>query len=236
VTAVPTAFALRHVHFEDLGTFEPVLSRAGYKTRYIGLGMDDVSALDPLEPDLVIVLGGPIGVYETVTYPFLRDELQLLQTRLAPGRPTLGICLGAQLIAHALGAAVAPTGNKEIGFSPVTLTPSGETSPLRHLRDVSVLHWHGDAFAIPDGADHLAATSVCAAQAFSKGPNILGVQFHPEVDAEHGFERWLIGHAVELSAAKIDPRALRANAERVHAPLRAAGQAMFSEWLEALVR
>lgn len=228
---MPTASVLRHVHFEDLGTFAPVLSRAGFQTRYIDIGVEGLAERNPLEPDLVVVLGGPIGVYETTAYPFLRGELELLGTRLAAGRPTFGICLGAQLMAHALGAAVAPTGTKEIGFSPVTLTAAGETSPLRHLRDVSVLHWHGDAFAIPSSADHLAATSICAAQAFSKGPNIMGVQFHPELEAERGFERWLIGHAAELSAAKIDPRALRADASRFHGQLRVAGQAMFSEWL-----
>ncbi len=228
------AIALRHVHFEDLGTFEPVLSQAGYRTHYCDLGIDDISAFDPLEPDLLIVLGGPIGVYETLTYPFLVPELQLLRERLAAGRPTFGICLGAQFIAHALGADVAPTGTKEIGFSRLSLTPAGEASPLRHLRGVAVLHWHGDAFAMPDGADHLAATPVCATQAFSKGRNIMGVQFHPEADAGRGFERWLIGHAAELSAAKIDPRTLRADGERVHAQLREAGQAMFAEWLEGI--
>ena len=228
------AIALRHVHFEDLGTFEPILASAGYKTHYCDVGTDDVSAQHPLEPDLVIVLGGPIGVYETSTYPFLVPELELLKRRLAANRPTFGICLGAQLVAHALGAEVAPTGIKEIGFAPLSLTAAGTASPLRHLRDVPVLHWHGDAFAIPEDAVHLAATAVCTAQAFSKGPNIMGVQFHPEVDAARGFDRWLIGHAAELSATKIDPRTLRADAVRVHAQLREAGQAMFAEWLETI--
>ena len=228
------AVALRHVHFEDLGTFAPVLSQAGYDTRYCDMGVADISALDPPEPDLLIVLGGPIGVYETRAYPFLIDELRLLRTRLAAGRPSFGICLGAQFIAHALGAAVTPTGTKEIGFSRLSLTPAGEAGPLRHLRDVAVLHWHGDAFTMPDGADHLATTSICATQAFCKGPNIMGVQFHPEADTGRAFERWLIGHAAELSAAKIDPRALRADAERARAPLREAGQAMFAEWLSGV--
>lgn len=226
--------ALRHVHFEDLGTFAPVLASAGYRIHYCDVGAGDVSAQDPLEPDLVIVLGGPIGVYETSTYPFLVPERELLTHRLAANRPTFGICLGAQLIAQALGAEVAPTGIKEIGFAPLSLTAAGTASPLRHLRDVPVLHWHGDAFAIPEGAVHLAATAICTAQAFSKGSRIMGVQFHPEVDATRGFERWLIGHAAELSAAKIDPRTLRADAMHVHAQLREAGQAMFAEWLETI--
>src|SRR5262249_29149418 len=140
VAHMKRAVALRHVHFEDLGTFAPVLSDAGYKTHYCDIGIDDIQALDPLEPDLLIALGGPIGLYETATYPFLVDELRLIQTRLAAGRPTFGICLGAQFIAQALGAHVGPTGTKEIGFSRLTLTAAGETTALRHLRDVSVLH------------------------------------------------------------------------------------------------
>jgi len=228
-----TAIALRHVHFEDFGTFEPVLASNGFEIRYCEMGADDLPA-DALEADLLIVLGGPIGVYETSAYPFLVQETELLRARLTAGRPTFGICLGAQLMAHALGADVAPTGIKEIGFSCLSLTAAGENSPLRHFRDVPLLHWHGDAFAIPAGAEHLAATPLCAAQAFAMGPNIMGVQFHPEVDAGR-FERWLIGHAAELSAAGIDPRSLRAAAARFGEQLRAAGQAMFAEWLNGIV-
>jgi GMP synthase (glutamine-hydrolysing) len=225
------ALAVRHIHFEDLGTFEGVLEEAGYETRYCDACIDDLVALDPLEPDLVIVLGGPVGTYETSAYPFLSDEISLLEKRLAGDRPTFGICLGAQLIATALGAQVKPTGIKEIGFAALSLNDAGQEGPLGQLANIPVLHWHGDMFDIPNGAMRLAATALCANQAFSVGRNIMGVQFHPEVDAGRAFERWLVGHASELSGAGIDPRELRLQAEKHCEALRRAGRAMFGDWL-----
>lgn len=229
-----TAVAIRHVHFEDLGSFKPVLTAAGYKVHYYDVGLTELWTLEPVMTELVIVLGGPIGVYEAKTYPFLDAEIALLKARLAANRPTFGICLGAQLMAAALGAKVKPGGVKEIGFSPLALTAEGKAGPLRHLGDVPVLHWHGDTFEIPEGALRLAETPLCRNQAFAIGANIMGVQFHPEVDVAAGFERWLVGHACELSAAKIDPSTLRQDAGRFGAALREAGRTMFSEWLKDL--
>src|ERR1043165_4383966 len=99
------AVAIRHVHFEDLGVFHATLEEAGYEVVILDAGVDDLN-LDPIGPDLLIVLGGPIGAYEENLYPFLKDELRSLERRLAAGEPTLGICLGAQLMAKALGAKV----------------------------------------------------------------------------------------------------------------------------------
>ncbi len=144
---------------------------------------DALASLDPLAPDLLVVLGGPVGVYQTEAYPFLADELRLLETRLKASRPTLGLCLGSQLIAAAMGAKVAPAGHSEVGFSKLTLNDAGQASPLRHLEGVEVLHWHGDTFALPEGATLLASTELCRHQAFALGPNILALQFHPEPDA-----------------------------------------------------
>lgn len=225
-----TAVAVRHVHFETLGTFEPVLVEAGYDVSYLDVGKDALT-FDATAPDLLVMLGGPIGVYETDTYPVLLDELALIRARLASGKPLLGICLGAQLIASALGAKVAPTGLKEIGFSPLTVTAAGRRGPLRHLDGIEVLHWHGDAFAIPEGADHLASTDLCATQAFALGANVLGLQFHPEADTSHDLEQWLIGHAAEIAGAEIDPRTIRADARRHGPALAVAARAMFADWL-----
>ena len=231
---VKTALAIRHVHFEDLGVFEDVLAEAGYAVHYHDVGVDSFETLDALAPDLLVVLGGPIGVYEIEAYPFLEEELRLLDLRLSYGRPTLGLCLGAQLMATSLGAPVESMGHKEIGFSPLTLSDAGRAGPLRHLDGVSVLHWHGDAFEIPAGFPHLASTPLCPTQALCAGPNILGLQFHVEVDAAAGIERWLVGHAAELAQAGIDPRTLRDEAA-VHGPaLRSAARAMLTDWLEGL--
>jgi GMP synthase (glutamine-hydrolysing) len=229
-----TALAIRHVHFEDLGVFEGVLHGAGYGVRYHDVCVHPLADLDPLGPDLLVVLGGPIGVYEIEAYPFIEEELRLLDRRLSHGRPTLGLCLGAQLMAASLGAPVEFMGHKEIGFSPLTLSDAGRAGPLRHLDGISVLHWHGDAFEIPTGLPHLASTPLCPTQAFAAGPNILGLQFHVEVDAAAGIERWLIGHAAELSQAGIDPRSLRDEAAAHGPALAAAARAMLTDWLEGL--
>jgi GMP synthase (glutamine-hydrolysing) len=228
-----TAVAIRHVHFEDLGSFEIPLKRAGWQLYYLDAGLHDLTALDPLAADLLFVLGAPVGVYEDGVYPFLHDESAVLRARLARNKPTVGICLGAQLIAASLGAKVYPSGYKEIGFAPVELTGAGQESPLRRLAGVPVLHWHGDTFDLPDGAVHLAATARCPHQAFALGRNILGLQFHAEADPQR-IERWLIGHACELAAAEIDPRRVRQDAAQYGAALQGAAEQMFAEWLETI--
>ncbi|WP_206244860.1 glutamine amidotransferase [Novosphingobium terrae] len=234
-SAPRTALAIRHIHFEGLGLFAPVLAQAGYDLTYHDVGADPLEEIDPSAPDLLVVLGGPVGVYEGEAYPFLETELSILKARLQAGRPTLGLCLGAQLMAFALGAKVAPMGHKEIGFGALTLTDAGQAGPLRHLANVPVLHWHGDAFETPPGAENLATTTLCATQAFALGPNILGLQCHPEVDAQAGIERWLIGHAAELAGAGISSAALRAQAADLAASTSGDGaRAMLRAWLEGL--
>jgi len=228
-----TALVLRHVGFEDLGSFAEPLTSAGYIIRYHEVGVDPWDSKRIADAALLIVLGGPVGVYEADAYPFLRDELATVRQRLAASRPTLGICLGAQIIACALGARVAP-GTKELGFAPVTLTEAGHASPLRHLKGIPVLHWHGDVATLPAGADLLATTHTCANQAFALGSNVLAVQFHPEADATQGIERWLIGHTVEIARACVDPVDLRRQAERHGRALREAGRATLAEWLSGL--
>ena len=108
--------AIRHVQFEDLGSFAPWFAQSGLQVEYLDAGVDALAGVDVLSPALVVVLGGPIGAYQDALYPFLRDELALIRARLDAGRPLLGICLGAQLIARALGARVYPGPAVEIGW------------------------------------------------------------------------------------------------------------------------
>lgn len=229
-----SATAIRHVAFEDLGSFGPLLERRGYRIGYREAGIDDIAAIDPAGPDLLIVLGGPIGVYDDPDYPFLRDEIRLLERRLAAGKPTLGICLGAQLMARALGARVYPGGRKEIGWSPLALTAAGRDSCLAALapEKTRVLHWHGDTFDLPEGATLLASTPLFPHQAFSAGPRALALQFHAEVTAP-GLERWLIGHAGEIAATPgVSVRSLRGDTAAQAPALERQGEAMLDLWLD----
>lgn len=228
------AVAIRHLAFEDLGSLEPILRDRGYRVTYLEAGVDPLSGLDPLQPDLLIVLGGPIGAYEERTYPFLRDELTLLERRLQDDRPTLGICLGAQLMARALGGKVYAGPTKEIGWAPLQLTEAGLQSPLAPLAagGVPFLHWHGDTFDLPEGAFRLASTPLYENQAFGWGSRGLALQFHIEVTSR-AFERWLIGHACEINATPgVSVAALRESAA-VHGPALEAGSfVVWREWLE----
>ncbi|VVE19368.1 GMP synthase [glutamine-hydrolyzing] [Pandoraea iniqua] len=228
-----TLLALRHVHFEDLGTLAPYFKQRGYAIEYVDAPIFDLRTLDALSPDLMVVLGGPIGAFDEAIYPFVADELALVKARLDANAPILGICLGAQLMARALGAKVAPLDVKEIGYAPVALTAAGQASPLAALGDVPVLHWHGDQFDIPPGAAHLARTPVGEHQAFSLGKHALGLQFHLEADAA-GIESWLVGHACELGAAGVNPVTLRADAHAYQARLAEVAPAVVGRWLDAL--
>ena len=177
-----TALALRHLAFEDLGLIAPLLRERGFEVRYHEAGVDDFAAIDLDAVDLLIALGGPISVEDDANYPWLPDEVALVKRRLDSGRPLLGLCLGAQLMARALGAAVRPMGVKEIGFAPLTLTEAGQRTALAELGSQPVLHWHGDQFALPAGLPSLVATPVCPHQAFAPHAKALALQFHPEVD------------------------------------------------------
>jgi GMP synthase (glutamine-hydrolysing) len=233
---VKTALAIRHVAFEDLGSFAGVLARRGVAVRVLEAGTDDLAAVTPAEPDLLVVLGGPIGAYEEADYPFVLDEVRLLERRLAAGRPTLGICLGAQMMARALGARVYKAPVKELGWGPIRLTGIGRASALRHLDAglTPVLHWHGDTFDLPAGADLLASTEAVAHQAFAVGRHALALQFHAEVTAR-GLEGWFIGHTAEINATPgASVRGLRADTARHAAGLERQGVRMFEDWLDGL--
>lgn len=228
-----SVLAIRHVAFEDLDRFAPILAERGYAIRYREAGFDDLTALDPLADDLLVVLGGPIGVYEDEAYPFILDELRLLRVRLDAGRPTLGICLGCQMMARALGGRVYPGGHKEIGWKSLLLTEAGRASPLAAFGGgAPVLHWHGDTFDLPDGAVLLASTDRYPHQSFSWGRHALALQFHIETTAR-GLERWFIGHAGEIAGTPdLSVPLLRAETARHAAAAEMRGGRCFAAWLD----
>jgi GMP synthase (glutamine-hydrolysing) len=229
-----TCLAVRHVAFEDLGLLGPLLAARGYDVRYHDAGIEGFDSATLAAPDLLIVLGGPIGVYECETYPFLTDEIAAIAARLRSGKPMLGICLGAQLMAAALGGRVAPGPTKEIGWAPLTLTAAGRASVLAQLGTSPVLHWHGDNCDLPDGCERLASTPHCPVQAFSRLPSQLALQFHLETEPAR-FESWLIGHTVELGKAGIDPRQVREQVWTLGAAARELGGKVLAAWLDSIV-
>lgn len=228
------AIALRHVAFEDLGSLAPLLAKRDFAVVYAEAPTTKFADLEAMEADLLVVLGGPIGVYDKADYPFLEPEINFIRRRLEAARPTLGICLGCQLMAHALGARVYPSGTKEIGWAPLRLTPEGKKSCLAPLgeSDAPVLHWHGDTFDLPVGAVHLAATDACANQAFQVGHHALALQFHLEVTAS-GLESWYVGHTGEIAATPgITVADLRAGTRRWAGGLAPRANAAVSGWLD----
>lgn len=196
---VKHAVAIRHVFFEDLGSLGDVLCQRGFRISYMDAGVDDLNNVDALGPDLLVLLGGPIGANDEHVYPYLLDEMRLLERRLHADAPTIGICLGAQLMARVLGTRIYAGAKREIGWSPVDISDAGLRSALANLSGTPVLHWHNDTFDCPEGATCLASTQITPNQAFSWRNHCLGLQFHAEA-VHRGFERWLIGHTHEINS------------------------------------
>ena len=224
---------IRHLHFGGLGSFETVLLNAGFDIKFWTVGVDDLATLDPVSPDLLIVLGGPMSVYQTDAFPFINDELRIIDRRLSVAKPLFGSCAGAQLIASALGARVYPGEKPELGWAPLSLSTTGQTSPVRHLAAelTHVLHWHGDVFDLPTGATCLASTQACENQAFALGDQVLGLQFHAEA-SDAIVDQWLMGHAHQIeSSVALSYGDLRTDFARYGATLARQGPLCFMDWL-----
>jgi GMP synthase (glutamine-hydrolysing) len=227
-----TVLAIRHVPFEDLGSYAMVLAEAGYAIQYVEAATADFAALGKRSWDLVVVLGGPIGVNDGADYPFIAPELRFVEARLKNEAAILGICLGSQFMAKALGTKVYHIGSIEIGWSALTLTDAGKASPLKHLT-TPVFHWHGEAYDLPAGAVSLASTSATPCQGFSWGKSALAMQFHPEVTAK-GLEQWCVGNSSELRELDLKPGELRRSAAAHAGAMERQAAASLQEWLDTL--
>lgn len=229
-----TCIAIRHILFEDLGIFETPIKAAGYDIRYLDAPIDPID--DAFVSDLLVILGGPCGVYEDNLYPYITKETSIVKHRMDNGLLTLGICLGAQIIAHAAGAKVyAGNNGKEIGWATISLTDEGQNSALAPLgeNNAPMFHWHGDTFDLPESATLLASSKLYKNQIYSIGNHILGFQSHPELNPKK-IEHWLIGHACELSQNRIDIHQIRKDTAQYGEVLKTNGTQAITNWLTKL--
>ena len=178
---------LQHVSFEGLGSIETWAKNNRREVRAVRLFAGEPLP-DLQDTDLLVVLGGPMNVYDDTKFPFLAAEKRFIERAMRADKSVLGICLGAQLVADVLGAKVYRGEEEEIGWFPVE-TINNEAASASSFSEIfpesfETLHWHGDTFSIPAGATHLLSSAGCAHQAFSYGSRVLGVQFHPEITPE----------------------------------------------------
>lgn len=173
----------QHVPFEGLGAIESWLLARGHTLTCTRFYAGENAPVDIEGFDWLIVMGGPMNIYQYRDYPWLRAEKRVIREAVAASKRVLGVCLGAQLIADALGGKVYQNAEKEIGWFPVTAVPEGEVSTFRFPEETLVFHWHGDTFSLPHGGVWLARSAGCEYQAFAIGARVLGLQFHLEMSS-----------------------------------------------------
>ncbi|SEQ34112.1 GMP synthase-Glutamine amidotransferase [Solimonas aquatica] len=174
----------QHADFEGLGCIAPALLQRGHRLQNVRLYAGE----PPPAPDAfeaLIVMGGPMNIYEYEEHPWLRAEKQAIAQAIAAGKPVLGVCLGAQLMADVLGGKVTRNAETEIGWFELRLNEQGKREPLfaGFPERFTAFHWHGDTFAIPPGAQNLMSSAACVNQAYRYGERVVGIQFHLEVTA-----------------------------------------------------
>jgi GMP synthase (glutamine-hydrolysing) len=235
--ARPKVLVFQHVPYEPLGTLDPLLKEAGFRIRYVNFGRNGAErpALDRYAA--LVVLGGPMNANEIDDYPNLRTEVEILKEALQRQMSILGICLGAQLLAKALGGSVAQNERPEIGWHDVELTAAGKSDPLlsAFASTERVFQWHEDGIALPPGCTQLARSQASRVQAFRAGEHAYGLQFHLEVDRQL-IDRWLSVPAnqplLEQERGRVDPERIRHEVPAYIDDLQALSRETFGRWID----
>jgi GMP synthase (glutamine-hydrolysing) len=238
---MPRLLVFQHVAVEPLGTLDALIRARGHRVRFHNFERDPSA-----EPDIdryrgLIVLGGPMNVEDQHRRPHLKTELKAIERALEHGKPVLGICLGAQLLAHVLGADVRRHRTPELGWYDMHLSPAGRGDTVLGAASAKlpVFQWHSYSFELPHRAVHLASTATCEQQAFRFASNAYGFQFHLEADIPV-IERWLglPSFRDELAAAGLEstPEAIREQTTRLVAQTRDSAAAVFNNFLDLVGR
>lgn len=230
------AIVFRHTNSEGLGSVSQALEKAGVDYRFIDTFREDFEDFDPFSSEILIVLGGAMGVYQAEHYPFLYDEMKYIEKRIEKNFPVLGICLGAQMIAKVLGADVYPgEPGGERGWFDMHITQEGKTSPVDHFckTRTKMVCWHGDTFDLPENAVRLASSDMYENQAFSYSENILGVQFHPEA-TPHIMHNWFVSAAPRVATGEIDLEKLRQETKKYSCNLMTQTERFIMDWVKNL--
>lgn len=235
--ARPKILVFQHVPYEPLGTLDPLLKEAGFRIRYVNFGRDARQRPGLDRYAALIVLGGPMNSHQIDTYPNLLTEVDVIREAVDRDMSVLGICLGAQLLAKAIGGTVSRNRDREIGWYDVQLTPEGVADPVLSAFSATqrVFQWHEDGIGLPPRATLLATSPASTVQAFRYGEHAYGFQFHLEVDASL-IERWLTvpdnRAMLQDEAGRVDPDAIRAETAASIADLQALSRSTFSRWVD----
>ena len=233
--ARPKILVFQHVPYEPLGTLDPLLKQAGFRIRYVNFGRNprERPSLDGYAA--LIILGGPMNADDTAGYPHLATELDLIKEALERDISILGICLGAQLLAKALGGGVIAGAAREIGWHEVDVTDEGRSDPVLSTFGArrEVFQWHDDVIELPPDVVHLASSEVCHAQAFRYGEHAYGFQFHLEADGAL-IERWLNvpQHQSVFADGTLSREQIRDRIRHAIEPLMSLSNSTFGRWVD----
>jgi len=233
----PKILVFQHVPYEPLGTLDPLLKEAGFRIRYINFGRVPEARPELERYEALIVLGGPMNSDQIDTYPNLRTEVDIIREALERDMSILGICLGAQLLAKALGGSVSRNSRREIGWYDIDLTEAGRNDAVlaAFAPRQEVFQWHEDGISLPPEVVLLASSEISPVQAFRHGDHAYGFQFHLEASLPL-IERWLKvpDHQATLveETGEIDAAEIRERAKQAVEPLQALSRETFSRWID----